>query len=102
MGREEIAHYLDTYAMLVNPPVVEGVAATRLRRDRKGKYLVGTSHGELIADPVVLATGPCQVPLIPRFAERLPQELTQLHSSGYRRPGQLPPGDMLVVCSTPW
>ncbi|MGH3871926.1 MAG: MSMEG_0569 family flavin-dependent oxidoreductase [Pseudonocardiaceae bacterium] len=97
MQRDKIAHYIEDYAKSFRPPVVEGVAATRLRRDRKGRYLVGTSRGELIADQVVLATGPYQVPLIPRLADRLPDDLTQLHSSQYRSPEQLPPGEVLVV-----
>lgn len=97
MPREEIAHYINAFARSFNPPVFEGVTATRLRRDRKGRYLVGTNQGELIADQVVLATGPYQVPLIPRLAARLPDELTQLHSSRYRNPEQLPAGEVLVV-----
>ena len=97
MVRDEIARYIEDYAETFNPPVIEGVAATRLRRDRKGRYLVGTSRGELIAEQVVLATGPYQVPLIPRLAERLPGELTQLHSAQYRNPDQLPRGEVLVV-----
>lgn len=97
MVRDEIVGYIEAYARSFNPPVVEGVAANRLRRDRKGRYLVGTSRGELIADQVVLATGPYQVPLIPRLTERLPDELMQLHSSQYRSPEQLPPGEVLVI-----
>ena len=97
MVRDEIVRYIQQYARSFDPPVVEGVAANRLRRDRKGRYLVGTSHGELIADQVVLATGPYQVPLIPRLVDRLPSELTQIHSSQYRGPGQLPAGEVLVV-----
>ncbi|MGH3826301.1 MAG: NAD(P)-binding domain-containing protein, partial [Pseudonocardiaceae bacterium] len=97
MARKEIVRYIEEYAKSFSPPVIEGVAATRLRRDRKGRYLVGTSRGELIADQVVLATGPYQVPLIPRIADRLPGALTQLHSSQYRNPEQLPPGEVLVV-----
>jgi len=97
MAREEIVRYLEAYAESFRPPIIEGVAATRLRRDRKGRYLVGTTRGELIADQVVLATGPYQVPLIPRLADRLPDDLVQLHSSAYRAPEQLPPGEVLVV-----
>jgi putative flavoprotein involved in K+ transport len=97
MVREQIVRYIEEYTKYFDPPVVEGVTATRLRRDRQGRYLVGTSRGELITDQVVLATGPYQVPLIPRLAERLPDGLTQLHSSQYRSPDQLPPGAVLVV-----
>ncbi len=97
MARDGIVRYIEAYARSFDPPVIEGVAATRLRRDRKGRYLVGTSRGELIADQVVLATGPYQVPLIPRLSERLPDELTQIHSSQYRSPDHLPPGEVLVI-----
>jgi putative flavoprotein involved in K+ transport len=97
MVRDDVVRYIEGYAKSFDPPVIEGVAATRLRRDTKGRYLVGTSRGELIADQVVLATGPYQVPRIPRLAGRLPDELTQIHSSQYRGPDQLPPGDVLVV-----
>ncbi|HET9255732.1 MAG TPA: MSMEG_0569 family flavin-dependent oxidoreductase [Pseudonocardiaceae bacterium] len=97
MVRKDIVRYIEEYARSFAPPVIEDVAATRLRRDRKGKYLLGTTRGELIADQVVLATGPYQVPLIPRLADRLPEGLTQLHSSQYRNPGQLPAGEVLVI-----
>jgi putative flavoprotein involved in K+ transport len=97
MVRDEIVRYIEEYAKYFDPPLVEGVAVTRLRRDRKGRYLVGTSRGELVADQVVLATGPYQVPLMPRLADRLPGELTQIHSSQYRNADQLPPGDVLVI-----
>jgi putative flavoprotein involved in K+ transport len=97
MARDEIVRYIEDYVKSFSPPVIEGVAATRLRRDRRGRYLVGTSRGELIAEQVVLATGPYQVPLIPRLADRLPDELAQLHSSQYRNPDQLPRGEVLVV-----
>ncbi|MGH3707489.1 MAG: MSMEG_0569 family flavin-dependent oxidoreductase [Pseudonocardiaceae bacterium] len=97
LARDEIVRYIEAYAKHIDPPVIEKVAATRLRRDRKGRYLVGTSRGELVADQVVLATGPYQMSLIPRLADRLPDELTQLHSSHYRSPDRLPPGEVLVV-----
>jgi putative flavoprotein involved in K+ transport len=97
MARDEIVRYIEDYAESFSSPVIEGVEATRLRRDRRGRYLVGTSRGELIAEQVVLATGPYQVPLIPRLADRLPDELMQLHSSQYRSPDQLPGGEVLVV-----
>jgi putative flavoprotein involved in K+ transport len=97
MAREDIVRYILAFAKSFDPPIIEGVTATRMRRDRKGRYLVATSRGELLADQVVLATGPYQVPLIPRLADRLPPDLMQLHSSAYRRPDALPPGEVLVI-----
>ncbi|MGH3696905.1 MAG: hypothetical protein ACRDRX_23480 [Pseudonocardiaceae bacterium] len=55
MVRDEIVRYIEDFARSFSPPVIEGVAATRLRRDRKGRYLVGTSRGELIAEDLHLA-----------------------------------------------
>ena len=96
MGRADIVRYIQDYASSFDLPVMEGVAATRLRLERRG-FRLDTSAGEMTADQVVIATGPYQVPLIPRMAERLPESLVQLHSAEYRNPGQLPPGEVLVV-----
>ncbi|WP_435156649.1 MSMEG_0569 family flavin-dependent oxidoreductase [Amycolatopsis sacchari] len=96
MGRAEIVSYIQEYAKAFELPVIEGVEATRLRLTPHG-FLVRTSQGDVTAEQVVLATGPYQVPLIPRMAERLPESLVQLHSSQYRNPDALPPGEVLVV-----
>jgi putative flavoprotein involved in K+ transport len=97
MLRDDIVAFLEDYAKSFDLPLVEGVEVTRLRQDSDGTFRVTTTHGELTADQVVLATGPYQVPLKPRIAERLPESLTQLHSSEYRKPDQLPSGAVLVV-----
>ncbi|MET8760722.1 MSMEG_0569 family flavin-dependent oxidoreductase [Lentzea sp. NPDC004782] len=97
MVRDEIVRYLEDYAKSFDCPLVEGVTAVRLRRREGGGFRVSTTHGELTADHVVLATGPYQVPLRPRIAERVPADVVQLHSSEYRNPGALPAGEVLVV-----
>ncbi|HEX3788839.1 MAG TPA: MSMEG_0569 family flavin-dependent oxidoreductase [Pseudonocardiaceae bacterium] len=97
MVRDQIIEYLERYARSFPVPLVEGVEAVSLRRAADGVFQLGTSAGRLTADQVVLATGPYQVPLRPRMAERLPAGIAQLHSSEYRSPDQLPPGPVLVV-----
>jgi putative flavoprotein involved in K+ transport len=97
MVREEIVGYLEDYVKSFDVPLAEGVEATRLRQESDGTFRIVTNQGEVTADQVVLATGPYQVPLKPRIAERLPESVTQLHSSEYRNPGQVPPGEVLVV-----
>jgi putative flavoprotein involved in K+ transport len=97
MPRTDIVGYLEAYARSFDPPLHEGVAATRLRETGDGEFRLDTTAGTLTAGQVVVATGPYQVPLIPRLAERLPEHITQLHSSAYRGPGQLPDGPVLVV-----
>ena len=97
MVKDEIIAYIEEFAKSFAAPLVEGVAATRLRADDLGRFVVGTTRGTLTADQVVVATGPYQVPRTPRLAERLPDGITQLHSADYRNADQLPPGAVLVV-----
>jgi putative flavoprotein involved in K+ transport len=97
MVRDEIIRYLDDYVAKYDFPLAEGVTATRLRQQPGGGFHLTTTAGEITAGQVVVATGPYQVPLIPRLAERLPASITQLHSAQYRHPDQLPPGAVLVV-----
>jgi putative flavoprotein involved in K+ transport len=96
MLRDEVVGYLENYANSFDVPLVEGVRATKLTQDGD-RFRLATDHGTVTADQVVVATGPYQRPRIPRMAERLPSGLVQLHSSQYRNPEQLPPGEVLVV-----
>jgi putative flavoprotein involved in K+ transport len=48
---------------------------------------------------MVVATATYQRPSIPALAQALPGDVLQVHASAYRRPGQLPPGTVLVVGS---
>lgn len=99
MGRDEVAQYVESFARFFDCPLREGVEVTRLRRERDGTFLLRAGDDEYAAEQVVLATGPYQVPLVPNIAQRLPEHVTQLHSSAYRNPDQLPPGEVLVVGS---
>lgn len=96
MARGEVVAYLDAYAAAHDFPVAEHTRVTRLRRDGR-QFHVTTTAGECTADQVVVATGPYQVPRTPRLAERIPEDVTQVHSAAYRRPGELPAGAVLVV-----
>jgi putative flavoprotein involved in K+ transport len=97
MVRDEIVRYLQDYVAHFQPPLIEDVAVTRLRRAANGRFELATTVGGLTADQVVVATGPYHSPSIPRLAERLPSALTQLHSSRYRNADQLPEGGVLVI-----
>ncbi|MGW3412157.1 MSMEG_0569 family flavin-dependent oxidoreductase [Streptomyces sp. NPDC000888] len=97
MVRAEIVRYLEDYVARFEPPLVEGVSVTGLRRSQGGVFELTTSTGEFTADQVVVATGPYHTPSVPRMAERLPGGVEQIHSSRYRNPSQLPDGAVLVV-----
>jgi len=94
---EEMAAYLETYAARFALPVRNGVRVDALGRSADGRFLLGAGDRRFAADQVVIATGPFQAPYLPAFADQLDPRIVQLHSSWYRNPAQLPPGDVLVV-----
>lgn len=96
-GKDEVADYLQAYAKRLDLPVRLGTRVTSLRPDA-GAYSVSTDSGEeLSARSVIVATGANQQPYVPAFAAALNSQIVQVHSSGYRRPAQLPSGSVLVV-----
>jgi len=97
MVKDEIVRYIEDYVRFFHPPVIEGVSVTHLRAHPQGGYDLGTTLGDCHAEQVVIATGGYHIPEIPRMGERLPEHIVQLHSSAYRNPQGLPPGEVLVV-----
>ena len=97
MSRDEVVDYVTGYARSFDFPLVEGVEVVQLRERGSSGFELSTSVGTLTCDRVVVATGPYQVPHIPSMAGKFPEAVRQVHSSQYRRPGQLPEGEVLVV-----
>lgn len=98
MLKDEIVAYVECYAEKIGAPVKEGLGVDRLSR-LGDRFLLETREGAVTADAVVLAVGGYHTPFVPRYAERLPETIVQVHSSAYRNPGQLPEGAVLVVGS---
>jgi putative flavoprotein involved in K+ transport len=98
MKKDEIVRYVQDYATRYSAPVREGVAVNALAETSEG-FRLDTSSGELFAAQVVVATGAYHTPLIPESAATLPASIVSLHSSNYRNPDALPPGEVLVVGS---
>jgi putative flavoprotein involved in K+ transport len=97
-GKDEVADYLESYAARFELPVRSGVRVERLSADPAGGYLVATDTGAIRCDNVVVATGTFgRGANIPAASKELDPSILQLHSSEYRRPGQLRPGPVLVV-----
>jgi putative flavoprotein involved in K+ transport len=97
MKKDEIVRYLEAYARSFNPPLHEGIAVSRLRRQESGGFEVSTDMGDFTADQVVVATGGYHIPKIPRFAERFSPAIHQVPSAEYRDSASLPPGEVLIV-----
>ncbi len=95
--KDRVAEYFAAYAASFSAPVRCGVEVTSVqRRAGRAGFRVETSDGPIDAGYVVAATGPFQRPSIPPV---VPADagLTQIHSSAYRNPQQLPDGGVLVV-----
>jgi putative flavoprotein involved in K+ transport len=99
MPRDEVVGYLERYAAATGAPVREGVEVTSVRPARNGAFELETSAGEVVAGAVVLTTGAYQRPHRPAGAATLPAELLQIDGEGYRNPGELPEGRVLIVGS---
>jgi putative flavoprotein involved in K+ transport len=92
--KEAVADYFVRFAKDRNLPVQTGVEVTKL--ERLGEtFRATTSQGTIEAQNVVVATGPFQKPVIPTVITD--PGITQMHSNGYRNPGTLPEGAVLVV-----
>ncbi|PJE53816.1 MSMEG_0569 family flavin-dependent oxidoreductase [Marinomonas sp. BSi20584] len=99
MKREEIIGYLDRFAAKVKPPILEGVSVEKVSKLDNGQFHVVTTKGEFTGDQVVIASGGYLKPIIPRMAERIPENILQIHSNQYKNSQQLPDGAVLVVGS---
>jgi putative flavoprotein involved in K+ transport len=95
-GKDEMADYLREYAARFDLPIELGVEVGELSR-ADGTYVAVAGDRQILADRVVVATGPTGQPRVPGFAEDLAPAITQLHSADYRNPAQLPDGPALVV-----
>jgi putative flavoprotein involved in K+ transport len=97
-GKDEVAAYLEQYALHFDLPVRMSTRIDRLRAGPDGGYVATIGPDTITCDNVVVATGTFgRTPFVPAFATDLDPSITQLHSSEYRRPDQLAPGTVLVV-----
>lgn len=95
--KEKVADYFVAYARKIDAPIRCGVEVLKVERNSGGSgFRVETSAGVIEAKRVVAATGPFQRPIIPAVIPNAPG-ITQMHSTGYRNPGQLAEGAVLVV-----
>jgi len=97
--REQVVDYFVHYAADIDAPIRTGVEVRAVRKiNGSQRFDVQTSAGPLEARYIVAATGAFQQPVIPPLVPET-AGITQIHSSSYRNPQQLPTGGVLVVGS---
>ena len=95
--RDEVIPYLEQYAETFDLPIEFNSEVRRLSHEEGDRFALDVDGRRITADQVVVATGPFQTPYIPKLAEQLDPEVWQAHSTGYRRPSDVPEGTVLVV-----
>jgi putative flavoprotein involved in K+ transport len=94
--RDEVIAYLERYAERFELPIELNSPVRRLTREN-GEFVLEVDGRRITAEQVVVATGPFQKPFIPELASRLEPDVFQAHSTGYRKPSDVPEGTLLVV-----
>src|SRR5690348_6235657 len=97
LSARQVVAMLADYAGASAAPVLTGVTVTSVRAAAGGGYVVRTDQGSWRAPSVVLACGAATVPAVPGLAGLVPDRITQVTPAGYRNPGELPDGGVLVV-----
>lgn len=96
MTMPEVVRLIEDYARAGSAPVETGVTVRAVERAAKG-YRIETDQGVRMAPVVVIATGHCDVPLVPTMARHVSPAVHQVTPSRYRNPDSLPAGGVLVV-----
>jgi putative flavoprotein involved in K+ transport len=101
MERDAIVAHFRRYAAAIDAPLELGTDVTRLEaiEGRAARFRLTTSTGTLDARNVIVAGGPFQTPHVPVVGAGLSPEIRQVHAHDYRRPGDLPPGGILLIGS---
>jgi putative flavoprotein involved in K+ transport len=92
----EVIGFINDYAEAISAPVETNTRVTSLRRTDRG-YLVKTDRGCWQGRAVVIASGACNTPCVPKLAEGVPPAIATLTPMQYRNPDQLAQGGVLVV-----
>jgi putative flavoprotein involved in K+ transport len=92
----EVVEFIEKFAKLTGAPVVTEANVTSLRSRHDG-YSVVSSRGEVHCQAVIIASGACNQPAVPAFADALPAAVDQLTPFDYRNPDHLAEGRVLVV-----
>jgi putative flavoprotein involved in K+ transport len=95
MTMPEVVAYVRAFAEHIHAPVEARTTVTRVSRSGEG-YSVITDRETFFCRVLVLASGACNVPVVPSLAARL-REIHSQTPFQYRSPSQLPVGGVMIV-----
>jgi putative flavoprotein involved in K+ transport len=92
----ETIRFIERYAESFSAPVRTRTTVSSVQSEDHG-YRITADQGEWRSRAVVLATGACNIPVVPPLAAALPPDIRTLTAREYRNPSQIEPGGVLVV-----
>ena len=92
----ETIRFLEGYAHTISAPVHTHTRVTSLNAS-DGGYQIATTEGEWRCRTVVLASGACNIPRKPVFADAVPPRIHTLTAMQYKNPAQIEEGGVLIV-----
>ena len=96
MTMPETIAFIERYAAVISAPVMQHTEVTSVARGDDG-YLVHANDEQWLCKALVIASGVCNLPSLPKIHDSLPPQLESITTLDYRNPEQLPPGGVLVV-----
>ncbi len=96
MSVGEVVEFISRFATVSRAPVRTNTSVTSVTRTDDG-YHVATSHGDIRCRCLVIASGACNVPIVPALRTAVPSSIAHFTPFDYRNPGTLPDGGVLVV-----
>jgi len=96
MTMSEVVDFIAAYAAATGAPVRTGTTVTSVAC-LDGGFRVSTDRGDWRCRAVIVASGACNLPVVPAVSAAIPKDILQLTALEYRNPQQLPPGGVLVV-----
>ena len=96
MAMPELIEFIDAYAAHSSAPVETQTTVTSVSRD-EDRYSVTTDAGQWRCRSVVVASGACNVPVVPKVADHIPHGIQSITPHQYHSPEQLDAGGVMVV-----
>jgi putative flavoprotein involved in K+ transport len=93
----EVAELIERFARRARAPVRTQTNVISVRRVGEEGYWVRTDRGDIQARTVVIASGACNLPVMPAFADAVPADVEQITPFDYCSPGRLADGGVVVV-----
>ncbi len=92
----EVIGFISGFAEAFSLPVRTRTEVTSVTQANDGYHVV-TSNGELSCRSLVIASGACNLPVVPALRQAVPAFIECFTPFDYRHPGSLPEGGVLVV-----